>query len=177
MITKKNLRALALGFFLSGSLIAGYQYLEGDEEISPEANNNQEVEELKEEIVYLEEQLASIEVAQATEELEETEEQPEESEEEPIDEPSDEENSEENEESEEEEEPEEEVITATVTLQDGQPSSVATQQLADAGIIEDRLEFDLFLDNNDYAVLVRPGTYEVTSEMSFEEIAATLRGQ
>lgn len=187
MLNKKSLRALALGFFLSGSLVAGYIFLE--EDASPQTSNDQEVEELEQEIASLEEELAQLEVAQATQEQEEAEEEePEETEEEPE---SDEEDSEEDdtdteedadaeeesEDEDEEDEEEDDVISTTITLADGQASSVATQQLAEAGIIDDRLEFDLFLDDNDYARLVRPGTYEVDSEMSYEELAAALRGQ
>lgn len=180
---KNNLRLLALGFFLSGSLVAGVRVF--DDETTTQTNNEQEVEELEQEIASLEEELARLEVAQATDEQEE--EEPEEVEEEETDEdPADEEEeaeeepeeeNEENEDDAEEEPEEEEVITTTVTLEEGQPSSVATSQLESAGIIDDQLEFDLFLDDNDYAVLVRPGSYEVNSEMNFEELAAALRGQ
>lgn len=180
---KKNLRLLALGFFLSGLLVAGVRVVEGETSTTP--NNEQEVEELEQEIASLEEELARLEVAQATDEQDEEEpeevEEPEEEEENSDDEADSEseDETEENNEEDDEEEPEEEeeVLTTTVTLEEGQPSSVATQQLENAGIIEDRLEFDLFLDDNDYAVLVRPGSYEVNSDMSFEELAAALRGQ
>lgn len=186
-MTKRSLRTLALGFFLSGSLVVGFRYFDDNSE----GADNQEIEELQNEIRYLEEQLAQFEVAQATAEqdLDETLETEEEQEIEPEEESNDseEDSQEEEEEQPEEENPEEseedseeeaeEVFSATITVGEGQPSSVAARQLQEQGIIEDRFDFDSYLENNNYAVLVRPGSYEVSSDMNYEEIANTLMGR
>lgn len=175
MFNKKNLQTLALGFFLSGSLVAAFLFIEGDRS-SGNASGDQEVEALEQEVTNLEDEIARLEVAQA-EDSQEVEEQTSDTEEETNDNAGDEEQEDQNEEEQEPEEEENEVTEATITVEEGQPSSVATQQLVDAEIIDDQREFELFLDDNDYAVLIRPGTYEVNSDMSFDDLAAALRGQ
>lgn len=184
-MTKRSLRTLALGFFLSGSLVVGFRYFDDNSE----GADNQEIEELQNEIRYLEEQLAQFEVAQATAEQDsdETTEPEEEQENEPEEESDDSEEDSQEEEQPEQETPEESeedseeeaevVFSATITVGEGQPSSVAARQLQEQGIIEDRFDFDSYLENNNYAVLVRPGSYEVSSDMNYEEIANTLMGR
>lgn len=190
-MTKKSLRMLALGFFLSGALVASLRYYSGE----PLSDTNDEVEELQQEVASLEAQLAQFEVAQATAEQEQNEEEQAEEDPEDQEESNDEEESESEEDNGDSEEdssddPEEsdegeedaeeesvEIISATITIGEGQPSSVAAQQLQEQGIIEDRFDFDEYLENNDFAVLVRPGSYEVSSDMDYEQIANTLMGR
>ncbi|WP_208560129.1 hypothetical protein [Marinilactibacillus kalidii] len=181
-MSKKNIRILALGFFLSG-LILVLSILIVPTNSEADAQNQEEVKTLKSEVSYLQNQIAEMEVAQAdTQEAaapdEKSEEEPEATNEDAEDE--NEEESEENPEedaeqpSDDEEEP---VISTTVTIGDGQPSSVATTQLMEQNIIEDRFDFDKFLEDKDYAPLVRPGTYEINSNMNYEEIAQALMGR
>ncbi|MEG0496882.1 MAG: hypothetical protein RR541_02680, partial [Carnobacterium sp.] len=67
-----------------------------------------------------------------------------------------------------------EVTKATIIVNDGDPGSVAVQQIKNQGIIKDVSEFEKFLEKNNYISLIRPGTYEVSSEMDFQQIADTL---
>lgn len=177
-MSKKNIRMLALGFFVSGVILLLTSFFTPDNQ---SVNGETEVVEgLNSEIAYLEEKIAKLEIAQTTqaEELAAETEQP-------VEPEQDGENTENTETDEEqaaedtieEETTEEPIITTTVTIAEGEPSSVATQQLESEGIIEDRFEFDNFLEDNDYAPLVRPGSYDITSEMSFEEIAQKLIGR
>lgn len=183
-MSKKNVRILALGFFISGLLLALF-YFVFPTPSSASTQNNNEVDELKLEVSYLQSKIAEMEVAQIEEpvaEVEASEEQPEENTEENNEESEENSDNEETEDATEEENQEEEVeenpvVTSTVTIGDGQPSSVAASQLLDQNIIEDRFEFDSFLEDNNYAPLVRPGSYEIRSDMSYEEIAQALMGR
>ncbi|GGP12722.1 endolytic transglycosylase MltG [Oceanobacillus neutriphilus] len=62
------------------------------------------------------------------------------------------------------------VVDVEITLENGAPPSNISDALEDAGIIDDAREFNDFLEDNDLSGSVKPGTYEVDSEMSFEEI-------
>lgn len=62
----------------------------------------------------------------------------------------------------------------TVTVKEGEPSSVVAEQLEELGVIEDRHAFNTFLEKNDYAKKVRPGNYVVTSEMNENELAQAI---
>ena len=180
-MSKKNVRILALGFFISGLLLALFYFVfPTSSSVSSQSNN--EVDELKSEVSYLQNKIAEMEVAQvedpaAEEPVEDTEEQPEENTEDSNEEPEENADTEETEEDQEEEVEEDPVVTTTVTIGDGQPSSVAASQLLDQNIIEDRFDFDSFLEDNNYAPLVRPGSYEIKSDMSYEEIAQALMGR
>ncbi|MFC6464445.1 hypothetical protein ACFP65_05390 [Marinilactibacillus sp. GCM10026970] len=184
-MSKKNIRILALGFFISGLLLALFYVVFPTP--SSASSQTDEVEELRSEVSYLQNKIAEMEVAQVEEpvaeaQLEASEEQPEEETEENNEEQTENTDIEETEEAAEEENQEEEVeedpvVTTTVTIGDGQPSSVAASQLLDQNIIEDRFDFDRFLEDNNYAPLVRPGSYEIRSDMSYEEIAQALMGR
>lgn len=64
-----------------------------------------------------------------------------------------------------------EVVTHTLIIEAGMvPSSISTQ-LEENNIIEDAFEFDQYLEENDYSKYVQLGEFEVTSDMSFYEIA------
>lgn len=177
-MSKKNVRILALGFFVSGVILLLTSLFMPDNQ---SVNGQTEVvESLNSEIAYLEEKIAKLEIAQTTQAEEiaaETEQsvEPEQDSEGAESAESDEQQG--TEENVEEESTEEPIITTTVTIAEGEPSSVATQQLESEGVIEDRFEFDSFLEDNDYAPLVRPGSYDITSEMSYEEIAQKLMGR
>ncbi|MEK4301692.1 hypothetical protein MKY30_20230 [Oceanobacillus sp. FSL W8-0428] len=62
------------------------------------------------------------------------------------------------------------VIDVEITLENGAPPSNISDALEDAGIIDDARDFNDFLEDNDLSGSVKPGTYEVDSEMSFDEI-------
>lgn len=69
---------------------------------------------------------------------------------------------------------EEKVREYTITVKDGEPSSVVAEQLETLGLIEDRYAFNDFLENYGYAKRVRPGNYVVTADMNTTEMALAL---
>lgn len=176
-MSKKNIRILALGFFISGIILVLTSLLmPGNQSANGQTEN---VEELESEITYLEEKIAQLEVAQTSQAettSEEVEQPADETETSDTEEDASSNEDEVKDESKEEEPEEDPVIKATITIGEGEPSSVAAQQLESESIIEDRYDFDSFLEDNDYAPLVRPGSYEINSEMTYEEIAQKLMG-
>lgn len=166
-MSKPALRYLALGFLVSAIVLAGYRLFLYD--VQPIASENEKTEETvltKEEISYQEKyealladkEVADLEKETATSESAVVEEEAtSESAESPESESS---------------EPSEKKIT--VIINDGDPSSVASQQLEEQGLIEDAFDFDGFLEENSYAALIRPGSYEVSSEMDYNELASVL---
>ncbi|SFJ89885.1 hypothetical protein SAMN04488569_100224 [Marinilactibacillus piezotolerans] len=176
-MSKKNIRILALGFFISGIILVLTSLLmPGNQSANGQTGN---VEELESEITYLEEKIAQLEVAQTSQAettSEEVEQPANETETSDTEEDASSNEDEVKDESKEEEPEEDPVIKATITIGEGEPSSVAAQQLESESIIEDRYDFDSFLEDNDYAPLVRPGSYEINSEMTYEEIAQKLMG-
>lgn len=72
---------------------------------------------------------------------------------------------------EEETEDTDEAEAFTVTVKEGEPSSVVADQLEYLGLIDDRYAFSDYLETNDLAKKVRPGNYVVTSDMNEAELA------
>lgn len=64
--------------------------------------------------------------------------------------------------------------TYTLTIESGMASSDISSILADQNIIEDASEFNDYLDEHDYSLQVKPGTRELSSDMSFYEIAEAI---
>lgn len=69
---------------------------------------------------------------------------------------------------------EEKISEYTVTVKEGEPSSVVAEQLESLGLIEDRHAFNAFLEKYDYAKKVRPGNYVVSTDMNNTEMALAL---
>ncbi|MCR4842451.1 MAG: endolytic transglycosylase MltG [Eubacterium sp.] len=66
------------------------------------------------------------------------------------------------------------VSKATITIKGNDDSVDVADRLEDAGIVESASEFDAYLVSNGYDTKLSPGTYEVTSDMSFSEIVDAL---
>lgn len=190
-MSKKNIRLLALGFFMSGLLLVSLQALpfNGDK-----SNNEHTAEALESEVHFLEEKLVALELEneeliatlesvevvsaeeEATTEGGENEEDNEESNDEDKEETETESDASQTEEETEEpvdaeeEEAEETVKTYTVVVKEGQPSSVIANQLEEFGLIEDRHAFNSYLEESDYYKRVRAGSYKVTSDMNRDEL-------
>ena len=161
-MSKPALRFLALGFLISAIVLAGYRLFINEPQAT--AKNPVTIETKdpsKEDLSYkekYEQLLAETEVAELTKENSESSESSKES------------------------EPEEkatesakpEATKATITVNDGDPASVAVQQIKNQGIVKDAAEFETFLEQNNYISLIRPGTYELSSEMDFQQIADKL---
>ncbi|RDW19340.1 hypothetical protein CWR48_09135 [Oceanobacillus arenosus] len=61
-----------------------------------------------------------------------------------------------------------------MNIEPGMPSSMITSVLQEQGIIDDASEFNSYLEEHDYSLKVRMGTHQVTSAMSFYELAETI---
>lgn len=173
-MSKPALRFLSLGFLVSALILAGYRsfFYEPQSAVatdsSSELTQEDETYQTKYENLLAETELAKMESEQAGNEqdAESTEEAPEESSESVAEESST-----------SEEETSSQATTATVIINDGDPSSTAARQLQEQGIIEDSAEFDNFLEDNSLANLIRPGTFTIESGMSFQEIADVLSSE
>lgn len=67
--------------------------------------------------------------------------------------------------------PSEPPASITITIKSGDSSYTVSKALASAGLVEDAVEFDNYLCDNGYSRTIRTGTYEITSDMTYEEIA------
>ena len=161
-MSKPALRFLALGFLISAIVLAGYRLFINEPQATAKNPVTIETKDLsKEDLSYkekYEQLLAETEVAEITKENSES--------------------SESSKEFEPEENPTEsakpEATKATITVNDGDPGSVAVQQIKNQGIVKDAAEFEKFLEQNNYISLIRPGTYELSSDMDFQQIADKL---
>ncbi|WP_028273697.1 hypothetical protein [Atopococcus tabaci] len=165
-LDKTALRFLALGFFVSAILLSVYGVLSPGSSLSAEEQSYK---------VRYEELVAETNSSSDSASVAE---QPADSSNEPVE--STEDSSADVTDSSEDvqEEPEKEnntdAISTVIVIEQGDPSSFASTQLQNQGIVESAIEFNNFLENNNYTGSLRPGSYEVNSEMSFEEIARTL---
>lgn len=65
-------------------------------------------------------------------------------------------------------------VTAKISVTSGMTSSEVALLLENAGIIDDYIEFDEYLNDNDYSTQIRINDYEFNSGMTYEEIAQAL---
>lgn len=63
-----------------------------------------------------------------------------------------------------------------ITITSGMSSTGVSNLLEEMGIIQDSKEFDTFLRNGGYSRKILVGSYEVSSDASFEEIAKKITG-
>jgi len=175
-LNKSTLRYLALGFFASGVLLSGYGMLSSS--TSSLSAEEQSYKEMYEELLAEESSsMTSVDQknetseeseAASSEEIAETDTAKETTSNEDVSEEEQSETTEENQET------SSDAVTTTIVIAEGDPSSFATNQLQNQGIIESASEFNDFLEENGYTVRLRPGSYEVSSDMTFQEIATIL---
>ena len=67
-----------------------------------------------------------------------------------------------------------EVINYTLEIESGMASSSISSTLADNDIIDDAAEFNQYLQDQDYSLKVQIGSYDLSSDMSFYEIAEAI---
>lgn len=65
-------------------------------------------------------------------------------------------------------------ITAEITVSKGMNSEQIAKLVQDAGIIDDYMEFDRYLNENGYSNMLSVNTFKLNSNMSYEEIAKEL---
>ncbi|WP_153732955.1 endolytic transglycosylase MltG [Sporosarcina obsidiansis] len=66
------------------------------------------------------------------------------------------------------------VITKKIAVQSGSSSADLSSTLERAHLISDATKFDAYMKENGYAGKIQIGTFELRSDMSFEEIANVL---
>ena len=64
--------------------------------------------------------------------------------------------------------------TAEITVVGGMGSQQVAQLLEDAGMIESASDFDSYLNRNGYSTRIEIGTFEINSNMTYEEMATLL---
>lgn len=64
--------------------------------------------------------------------------------------------------------------TVNFVIPEGASASQVASELASQGVISDATAFSNFLTENGYDVLVRPGTFELNSDMTNEQIAQAI---
>ena len=65
-------------------------------------------------------------------------------------------------------------VTAKISVTSGMTSTEIAMLLQDAGIIDDYLDFDEFLNVNGYSTQLKINDYEFNSNMTYEELAKEL---
>ncbi|MCR5453287.1 MAG: endolytic transglycosylase MltG [Lachnospiraceae bacterium] len=63
------------------------------------------------------------------------------------------------------------------SISGGQNSNVVGRNLYSAGLVEDADEFDSYLEQNGYDRVIRPGSYEIPKDASYEDIARIITGR
>ncbi|MBP3569460.1 MAG: hypothetical protein J6K04_09885 [Lachnospiraceae bacterium] len=71
-------------------------------------------------------------------------------------------------------EPSEEVITATIRVERGNTAKAVCDKIEKAGIVEDGDDLKNYIVRNQLADFINVGTYTLSSDMSYEEIASVL---
>lgn len=182
-MSKKNIRMLATGFLFSAVLLLVLQFAGQGQSVS---SSSEDLEELQNEVRYLEEVATALELEneQLEAELEEMnsslDDQSEDAED-PENEEADTEESDEteedaesdqtNEEADSEEDEAEPAVTEyTVVIREGEPSSVIASQLQAHGLIEDVHAFNKHLEDNNLFRRIRPGQYTVRSDMNRDQL-------
>ncbi|SEF51274.1 hypothetical protein SAMN04487934_101409 [Eubacterium ruminantium] len=67
--------------------------------------------------------------------------------------------------------------TVTIVVERGMYSTTVAKMLQDAGIVEDYLDFDRWLDATGYSFIIGVGEFSFHKGMTYEEIAAVLTGR
>lgn len=66
------------------------------------------------------------------------------------------------------------LVKSKITIKSGMDSVEVCKIIQDAGIIDDYMDFDNYLNSNNYSTKIRVGSFELNSDMTYEEIANIL---
>ncbi|MBP1971772.1 hypothetical protein J2Z83_003927 [Virgibacillus natechei] len=91
-----------------------------------------------------------------------------------VNEDNNEDDQEDTEETEEDESEEENEHSYTLTIEPGMPSSDIGPLLVENQIVDDADDFNQYLDEEDYSLYIQLGEYDLSSDMSFYEIAEVI---
>lgn len=67
-----------------------------------------------------------------------------------------------------------EYVVVSITVRPGMGSHEVAAILKDAGIIDDSADFDTYLNSNGYSTRIEVGDYNLSPDMTYEELAKTL---
>ncbi|MDZ5470989.1 hypothetical protein SM124_04400 (plasmid) [Bacillus sp. 31A1R] len=164
-MNRSTLRAFSLGILLSTSLIGVYYYSSN--------SSNQEPLSEKEAITTLTKAGYKVLSADEYAQLEKVQEQQEETKKEETEttDKTDKQNNKKEKETKKEIQIEK---IYTLEIKRGMTADEISSKLKKANIIDDAIEFELFLVDEDYATRLQLGTYQISSMMSFEEIGRTI---
>jgi len=173
-MNKQSLRALSLGFFFSALLVGGYQLMDRPQAAEQPAENAEETSNMIDSSLALEDSTKADSANSEENQAEETDSKESETDTSGDSEEETQEDETQNNSSEEDQQDEKDETPVVIIVKDGQPSSVVAGQLKEEGLIDNSFDFDQFLEKNNYATKIRPGSYEVKKGMDFEQIAGVL---
>lgn len=71
----------------------------------------------------------------------------------------------------------EKTVKATIVVERGNSASVVCEKLEQAGIVKDGSDFRKYLISRDLTDFINVGTYELSSDMSYKELAKKITGR
>ena len=69
------------------------------------------------------------------------------------------------------------VVTATIVVERGNSASMVCKQMEAAGVIKEADDFRQYLISRDLTDFINIGTYEISSDMSYKEMAKIITGR
>lgn len=182
-MTKKNIRLLASGFFISGLLLTAFQTYNDS---SAQSSGTEDLELLESNHRVLEEKAVQLELENEqlrkeydklvalqnddSSTFQETEDFSESTEDEEADDSVESDSTDESDSDSDSATVEE----YTIVISEGEPSSVIASQLVRYGLVDDFFEFNDYLEDNDLIRRVRPGEFTVSSDMNLTEIVEAI---
>ncbi|WP_186575780.1 hypothetical protein [Aquibacillus kalidii] len=177
---KQILRAFSLGI-LSACIVMLITYYLGHDEKQIELTTNEMIQKLESEGYFITKKSVEETETDQNQSNQESAEKKEENQPEVEEEPNREEQPEIEEDPKVEEDPKaiekDEPATYTLRIEPGMSLATIVQMLHAAKIIEDPNEFSAFLEENNYSTKVQIGEFNLTSDMTHEEVAETIANQ
>ena len=157
---KSSMRAFGIGIFLAGASVALYNQYAPTDEVKEQKAYEQQIEQYEAKIAQLEKQLKQSSKKNEAEtkatntktdstEIEETTEPKKDG----------------------------DVVTATIYIYEDMSLYSIGQQIEDEGIISNGRELELYLSKPEYARSIQKGAFDLSSDMTIEQIAEILTGK
>ena len=159
---KSTIRAFGIGVFLAGACVALYDQLAPTEEVKEKKAYEQQIKQYEAKIAEIEKQLeqpseTSEEKTTKTKKdasLNATEQT-----------------------SNPDKTNEDEVVSATIYIYENMPLYAIGQQVEDEGVISNGRELELYLSKPEYSRSIQKGAFDLSSDMTIEQIAKLLTGK
>ena len=161
---KSSVRAFGIGIFIAGASLAGYEQFSPSSKVT----DTEQIESYKQQIADLEKQLdeksgaTSVEKP-ATQQDDSSKKEPTETKETDSDSNTSSSN--------------EDVVTATVYIYENVSLYAIGQQVEEEGIISNGRELELFLSKPEFSRSIQKGAFDLSSDMTIEQIAKILTGK